>query len=118
MMIEIVKINLKDSKYFLHNLDWNDHNNNNRSGAQINTLYENEDKSIALVRFNPGAEAKPHIHNGFESIFVIEGSYQDEFGRHIEGDLIIYPNNSVHSWSSQEGALLYVVWGGTVESID
>ena len=113
MNLTPIEINLINTEKLTEQVTWNSHKENQRQGADIATLYVDGDKSIALVRFHPGASAKPHLHNGFETIYVISGAYTDNSGTHIEGDLVIYPDQSIHSWKSETGALLYVVWGGS-----
>ncbi len=112
MNITPIKLNLQKLVISSEQVTWNPHKTNQRQGADISILYETGEQSIALVRFQPGASAKPHLHNCFESIYVISGSYSDDNGNYSEGDLIIYPDKSIHAWSSKKGALLYVVWGG------
>lgn len=110
------KINFKNTD--LDDVRWIKHDTNNRKGAEIFTIYMNEDKTVALVKFLPGAFADAHLHKGFECIYVIDGEYEDETGKYKHGDLVVYSDQSIHSWSSTTGALLYVVWGGKTVLID
>ena len=103
----------------LDNVDWQDHSSQGRQGALINYLYQDQrsGQSVALVCFKPGSSAPTHLHVEHESIFVIKGDYEDEFGHHFAGDLIVYPPGSYHSWRSNAGATLYVVWGGVTQLV-
>lgn len=112
MTLKPIEIRLSDAENLINKITWTPHITNQRHGADIAKLYEVEEKTIALVRFHPGASAQPHIHDGFETIYVISGAYSDDSGTHTAGDLVIYPDQSIHGWSSESGALLYVVWGG------
>jgi anti-sigma factor ChrR (cupin superfamily) len=47
-----------------------------------------EDKTIALVIFHSGSSSVEHVHNNFETIYVIDGEYYDEYGIHKQGDLL------------------------------
>lgn len=111
------KVNLSDVSLLLGAVDWQDHSSQGRQGALINYLYSSQQsgQSVALVRFQPRSSAPTHEHLGHESIFVIEGDYEDEYGRHVSGDLVVYQPGSRHSWRSEIGATLYVVWGGTTQ---
>lgn len=111
------KVSFSDISLLLATVDWQDHSSQGRQGALINYLYrcQQSGQSVALVRFQPQSSAPTHEHLGHESIFVIEGDYEDEYGRHVTGDLVVYQPGSRHSWRSETGATLYVVWGGTTQ---
>lgn len=111
------KVNFSDVSLLLDTVDWQDHSSQGRQGALINYLYHGQQsgQSVALVRFQPRSSAPIHEHLGHESIFVIEGGYEDEYGHHVTGDLVVYQPGSRHSWRSETGATLYVVWGGTTQ---
>lgn len=98
---------------------WLQHSNQGRQGALIRPLYEVGDppRKVALVRFLPGSSAPTHIHTGFETIMVLSGSYEDEFGRHTAGHVVAYPPDSEHAWQSDEGATLFVVWDAPTKQI-
>lgn len=96
---------------------WLVHANQGRQGALIRPIYEVGDplRKVALVRFLAGSSAPVHVHTGFETIMVLSGSYQDEFGRYTAGQVVVYPPDSEHAWQSDEGATLFVVWDGPTE---
>ena len=58
----------------------------------------------------PGSKAAPHEHLGYEIIFVLSGSFKDEYGEYSAGSLAIFPSGSQHAWTSEVGATLFVVW--------
>lgn len=113
------KVNLSHVSLLLGAVDWQDHSSQGRQGAQINYLYGSQQsgQSVALVHFQPRSSAPTHEHLGHESIFVIEGGYEDEYGHHVAGDLVVYQPGSRHSWRSETGAILYVVWGGMTQLV-
>lgn len=111
------KVSFSDVPRLLDTVDWQDHSSQGRQGALIHYLYRSQQsgQSVALVRFKSQSSAPTHEHLGHESILVIEGGYEDEFGHHIAGDLVVYQPGSRHSWRSDTGAILYVVWGGATQ---
>lgn len=103
----------------LDSLEWEEHSSHGRQGARIHLLYQCPEKGqkVALVHCRPGTTAKSHRHEGHESIYVIQGSFQDDFGIYSAGDLVVYPDGSEHGWCSPEGGVMYVVWGAPVHSV-
>lgn len=64
-----------------------------------------------LVRFAPGASSTRHSHAGGEEVFVLEGSYQDEYGHYGTHTWVRSPHGSSHLPSSPEGCLLFIKTG-------
>jgi drug/metabolite transporter (DMT)-like permease/quercetin dioxygenase-like cupin family protein len=95
-------------------LKWTEHGAQGRRGALIHEIYQlgSPLRRMAIVRFTPGSSAAAHRHASYETIFIVSGSYHDDFGEHNEGELVVYPPASEHSWSSPNGATLLVVWDG------
>lgn len=93
-------------------IPWESHGSQGRQGALIHKLYEcgAPARKVALVRFTPGSSARAHVHSSYETIYVLAGSYHDDFGEHTRGHLVVYPPNSRHRWQSPAGAALLVVW--------
>lgn len=112
MKLQVFK-NLNNVTDLKNNLDWQPYTLGGRVGAQICRLYggnNSEDSSAAFVRYLPGAMAKPHRHQGYETIQVLEGSYIDETGEYSAGMQVTYPPGSIHSVVSEEGAVMFIVW--------
>ncbi len=65
----------------------------------------------ALVRWAPDTFFSKHQHYGGEEIFVLEGTFQDEFGRYPSGTWIRGPHMSSHQPYSEEGCLIFVKVG-------
>jgi drug/metabolite transporter (DMT)-like permease/quercetin dioxygenase-like cupin family protein len=99
---------------------WSEHATQGRQGALIHEIYHcgSPLRKVALVRFTPGSSAAGHRHSSYETILVLSGSYQDDFGQHDQGELVVYPPGSTHSWSSPTGATLFVVWDAPTEKLD
>lgn len=65
----------------------------------------------ALVRWAPGTFFSKHQHCGGEEIFVLEGTFQDEFGDYPSGTWIRSPHMSAHQPYSEQGCLIFVKVG-------
>lgn len=65
----------------------------------------------ALVRWAPGTSFSRHRHFGGEEIFVLEGTFQDEFGDYPRGTWIRSPHMSTHEPYSRKGCLIFVKVG-------
>jgi anti-sigma factor ChrR (cupin superfamily) len=81
-------------------------------GLEVMSLHEYEGEHVALVKWAPDTEFKPHTHWGGEEILVISGAFHDEHGEYPAGSWIRSPHQSVHSpYTRGEGALIYVKVG-------
>jgi anti-sigma factor ChrR (cupin superfamily) len=65
----------------------------------------------ALVRWAPGTFFSKHQHFGGEEIFVLEGTFQDEYASYPAGSWIRSPHMSVHQPYSETGCLIFVKVG-------
>ena len=79
----------------------------------IRTLLErSEDSEYAisttLVEFQPDSRFDEHIHDQGEELFVLEGTFSDEYGDYPEGTYIRNPNGTKHSPFSKKGCKLFV----------
>ena len=84
-------------------------------GLSVLPLHQFGTESAALVRWQPGTYFTPHTHYGGEEIYVIDGTFQDEFGTYPKGTWIRSPHKSVHTPFSDEGCLIYVKVGHLLE---
>lgn len=81
-------------------------------GLEVLPLHQFDGINTALVRWAPNTEFQPHIHAGGEEIYVLDGVFQDEFGRYPKDSWIRSPRWSKHQpFTSDEGALIYVKVG-------
>lgn len=101
----------------INSVAWQQHASLERKDARIFDIFTGESgQRVALVHCAPGASAKSHLHNGHETFLILEGTFEDDNGVFQAGDLICYEPGSQHAWRTPEGALIYAVWGGSVES--
>ena len=81
-------------------------------GLSVMPLHEHDGISTALVRWAPQTQFTTHVHPGGEEILVIDGVFQDEFGRYPAGTWLRSPRWSRHTpFTGDEGALIYVKVG-------
>lgn len=74
-------------------------------GVAIAFLASERDSGYAavLISMDPGSAYPAHRHLGTEEVFVIEGAYEDEIGRHAAGSFVRYAKGSTHSPRCPEG---------------
>jgi len=84
-------------------------------GLDVMPLHQYGSENIALVRWQPGTKFQQHIHPAGEEILVIEGVFEDEYGRYPKGTWLRSPPNSTHKPFSTEGTTILVKTGHLVE---
>jgi len=84
-------------------------------GLSVLPLSEFGPQHTAMVRWAPGTFFSPHRHYGGEEIFVVEGVFEDEYGRYPAGTWIRGPHLSQHQPFSREGCLIFVKTGHLTE---
>ena len=65
-------------------------------------------KASSIVKFQPGSEFEEHIHDNGEEIFVLEGTFSDQYGDYPKGTYLRNPNNSNHVPFSKDGCKIFV----------
>ena len=80
-------------------------------GLTVLPLHSVASENVALVRWAPGTKFNAHRHWGGEEIFVLDGTFQDEFGDYPKGTWLRSPHMSMHTPFSDEGCLIYVKTG-------
>jgi anti-sigma factor ChrR (cupin superfamily) len=65
-------------------------------------------RATSMVRYAPKSKFSPHVHNGGEEIFVLEGVFQDEHGDFPAGSYIRNPPESSHTPGSLPGCTIFV----------
>ena len=80
-------------------------------GLTVLPLHEYGSEHVALVRWAPGTRFQAHTHWGGEDIFVLEGTFSDEYGDYPAGSWLRNPHLSRHQPFSDEGCLIYVKVG-------
>ena len=74
---------------------------------------------VDLIRIEPDLTDKPHIHDGSEWVYVLEGSFTDQKGAHRKGDFIVNTTEGIHQVSTgKDGCLLLIVWCGSVTPVE
>lgn len=81
------------------------------SGLTVMPLDQFGTTHTALVRWAPGTFFSKHQHVGGEEIFVVDGTFQDEFGSYPSGSWIRSPHLSSHQPYSNDGCLIFVKVG-------
>ena len=65
-------------------------------------------RATTIVRFAPGSEFSPHVHDGGEEFIVLDGVFQDEHGDFPAGSYIRNPPTSRHTPGSAPGTTILV----------
>ena len=81
------------------------------SGLEVMPLHQFGHESVALVKWSPGTQFQSHRHWGGEEIYVMEGVFEDEYGRYPQGVWMRSPDGSVHTPFSREGCTILVKTG-------
>ena len=84
-----------------------------REGVEIFWLEKgatDDDPSLALLRYAPGASVPRHLHRGLETIMVLDGAQSDENGEYRKGAVALNPVGSEHSVWSPEGCVVLIHW--------
>lgn len=80
-------------------------------GMAVLPLHRFGSELVSLVRWAEGVVFQPHLHEGGEEIFVLDGALEDEEGRYVAGSWLRNPPGSQHMPFSLEGCLTYVKIG-------
>ncbi|MGA8864655.1 MAG: cupin domain-containing protein [Gallionella sp.] len=80
-------------------------------GLTVMPLAEVGTRHTALVRWAAGTRFNPHRHYGGEEIYVLDGVFEDEYGRYPAGTWVRSPHLSAHCPFSIEGCTIFVKVG-------
>jgi len=80
-------------------------------GLSVMPLHEHIHEHAALVKWEANTIFQPHRHIGGEEIFVLEGTFEDEFGSYPKGTWLRNPPNSFHTPFTKEGCTIFVKTG-------
>ena len=80
-------------------------------GLSVMPLHEHIHEHVALVKWEENTIFQPHRHIGGEEIFVLEGTFEDEFGSYPKGTWLRNPPDSFHTPYTKEGCVIYVKTG-------
>jgi anti-sigma factor ChrR (cupin superfamily) len=82
------------------------------AGIEAQRLHEYGAERVSLIRWAPDIRTAEHRHPGGQEVFVISGSYSDEFGEYPAGTWVRYPPGTGHApCAGPEGALTYTKVG-------
>lgn len=81
-------------------------------GFWLKRLYEDEARGEKtwLMKIDPGAFSPSHAHQEFEQFYVLQGSIRDDHGTMQAGDFVCRPPGDMHWASSDDGALVLLVY--------
>ena len=66
-----------------------------------------------ILKMEPGAKSLPHVHQGFEEFYVIDGELQDVDGKiYKKGDFVTFEPGTEHNSLTKNGCLLIVFMRG------
>ena len=66
-------------------------------------------RATSIVRYAPNSEFSPHVHNGGEEFFVLEGVFADEHQSYPKGSYVRNPIGTSHTPKiGKEGATIFV----------
>jgi anti-sigma factor ChrR (cupin superfamily) len=84
-------------------------------GISIKTLYEQAgySDSMRLERWGPDTPDEMRRYGLGAELFVIEGAFVDESGRHEAGSWMRFPVGASHHAGTREGCTMYVKEGGS-----
>ena len=81
-------------------------------GLKVMPLHEYDTEHAAMVKWDPNTKFSAHKHWGGEEIFVVDGTFYDQFGSYPKGTWIRSPHLSDHKpFTKDEGALIFVKTG-------
>ena len=80
-------------------------------GLEVMPLHSHIHEHTALVKWPKNEQFHSHNHFGGEEIFVLQGTFQDQFGAYPKGTWIRSPHNSQHQPFVEEGTIIWVKTG-------
>jgi anti-sigma factor ChrR (cupin superfamily) len=80
-------------------------------GLSVMPLHEHIHEHVALVKWQANTIFQAHQHIGGEEIYVLEGTFEDEFGSYPKGTWLRNPPNSFHTPFTKQGCIIYVKTG-------
>ncbi|MGF1860890.1 cupin domain-containing protein [Photobacterium profundum] len=105
----------------IENLKFEPIEKNGRASAEVHWLFKPEEangSAAAVIRYFAGGDAPPHLHTGFELIYMLEGSMQTSTGEVSKNDLILLKPESIHKSSSKAGCLALIIWQQPVKMLN
>ena len=87
-------------------------------GLKVMPLHNYEYENTALVKWDPNTKFSFHQHHGGEEIFVLKGTFYDEYGKYPKHTWIRSPHMSKHKpFTLKDGALIFVKTGHLLSKV-
>jgi anti-sigma factor ChrR (cupin superfamily) len=80
-------------------------------GLEVMPLHSFEHENVALVKWPANEVFQPHTHFGGEEVFVLSGTFQDEYGCYPSNTWIRSPHMSNHHPFVTEPTIIWVKTG-------
>jgi anti-sigma factor ChrR (cupin superfamily) len=80
--------------------------------------FEDDQPGVALLKYQPGASVPRHLHQGLETILVLDGVQSDEAGDYGEGSYVVNAAGTEHSVWSDEGCVVLIQWDRPVTILE
>ena len=108
LVLALTRVAQAESGPTLDGLEWEPF----REGVDRHVIYDSgpDGSSAALLRYRAGAAVPVHEHTGFEHIYVLTGSQEDDRGHYAAGTLVVNPPGSRHRVRSSEGCVVLAIW--------
>ncbi|MCC8365549.1 cupin domain-containing protein [Xenorhabdus sp. PB61.4] len=103
------------------NLKFESINKSGRASAEVHWLFKPEEangSAAAIIHYYAGGSAPPHLHNGFELIYILEGEMKTSTGIVKKNDLVLLKPGSIHESSSEIGCVALIIWQQPVTVIN
>ncbi len=83
-----------------------------RDGVEIFRIYGDgiSGPTAALLRYRETAPIPPHVHEGYEHIFILSGSQEDADGTVYAGTLRVHPPGTHHAGTGHAGCILLAIY--------
>jgi anti-sigma factor ChrR (cupin superfamily) len=83
-----------------------------REGITVHWLLRGSDAepSVAILKYQLGANVPRHRHPGLETIIVLEGTQSDENGDYSAGSVVLNPVGTEHSVWTKDGCVVLIHW--------
>ncbi len=83
-----------------------------RHGVSAHWLYRGaeDDPTVAILKYLPGARVPRHRHAGLETIIVLDGIQSDERGNYPAGSVMLNPTGTEHSVWTDMGCVVLIQW--------
>lgn len=91
-----------------------------RDGIYIKHLKKNDNDEMRLdiMKIEPHATFQPHRHPTDEWIYVLKGTFKDEFGTYPVGYFKVNEKGSQHTSGSDDGCVILVHWCGRHDLVE